>query len=43
MYQQDGITVSVLAFDLAGDLAGDRVRRIWAIRNPHKLRPWRPS
>lgn len=21
--------------------AGDRIRRIWAVRNPEKLRPWR--
>jgi RNA polymerase sigma-70 factor (ECF subfamily) len=34
--QQDGVTVSVFAFDLAGD----RVKRIWAVRNPDKLWPW---
>ncbi len=34
--QQDGVTVTVFAFDVAGD----RVRRIWVIRNPEKLRPW---
>jgi hypothetical protein len=34
--QQDGITVTVCAFDIAGD----RITRIWAIRNPGKLRPW---
>jgi len=34
--QQDGATVTVLAFDLAGD----RISRIWAVRNPGKLRPW---
>jgi RNA polymerase sigma factor (sigma-70 family) len=34
--QQDGVTVTVLAFDLAGD----RIKHIWAIRNPDKLRPW---
>jgi len=34
--QQDGITVTVFAFAVA---AG-RVTRIWAIRNPEKLRPW---
>jgi RNA polymerase sigma-70 factor (ECF subfamily) len=28
--------VTVYAFDLAGD----RITRIWAIRNPDKLRPW---
>jgi RNA polymerase sigma-70 factor (ECF subfamily) len=35
--QQDGVTVTVFAFDVAGD----RIRHIWAIRNPEKLRPWR--
>jgi RNA polymerase sigma factor (sigma-70 family) len=34
--QQDGVTVSVFAFELAGD----RIKHIWAIRNPDKLRPW---
>jgi ketosteroid isomerase-like protein len=34
--QQDGITVTVCAFDVAGD----RIKHIWAIRNPEKLRPW---
>jgi RNA polymerase sigma factor (sigma-70 family) len=34
--QQDGITVTVYAFDVAGD----RITHIWAIRNPEKLRPW---
>jgi hypothetical protein len=34
--QQDGVTVTVFAFDLAGD----RITHIWAIRNPDKLRPW---
>ncbi|GGP14312.1 hypothetical protein LDL08_34860 [Nonomuraea glycinis] len=34
--QQDGITVSVYAFDTAGD----RMQHIWAVRNPDKLRPW---
>jgi SnoaL-like domain/Sigma-70, region 4 len=34
--QQDGVTVTVLAFDVAGD----RVTHIWAILNPDKLRPW---
>jgi RNA polymerase sigma factor (sigma-70 family) len=34
--QQDGITVTVYAFDIAGD----RIKHIWAIRNPEKLRPW---
>jgi len=34
--QQDGVTVSVYAFDIAGD----RIKHIWAVRNPDKLRPW---
>jgi RNA polymerase sigma-70 factor, ECF subfamily len=34
--QQDGVTVTVFAFDVAGE----RIRHIWAIRNPGKLRPW---
>jgi hypothetical protein len=34
--QLDGVTVVVVAFDVAGD----RIRRIWAVRNPDKLRPW---
>lgn len=34
--QQDGVTVVVMAFDIAGD----RIRHIWAVRNPDKLRPW---
>ena len=34
--QHDGVTVTVFAFHLAGD----RIKRIWAVRNPDKLRPW---
>jgi RNA polymerase sigma-70 factor (ECF subfamily) len=34
--QRDGITVVVMAFDIAGD----RIKHIWAVRNPEKLRPW---
>jgi RNA polymerase sigma-70 factor (ECF subfamily) len=34
--QQGGVTVTVFAFDVAGD----RITHIWAIRNPQKLRPW---
>jgi len=37
--QQDGVTVVVIAFDIAGD----RIRNIWAVRNPEKLRPWTTS
>ncbi len=35
--QQDGVTVTVIAFDVVGD----RITRIWAVRNPEKLRPWK--
>ncbi|MFE1872182.1 RNA polymerase sigma factor SigJ [Streptomyces sp. NPDC059496] len=31
-----GVTVTVAAFELSGD----RVTRIWAVRNPEKLRTW---
>jgi RNA polymerase sigma-70 factor (ECF subfamily) len=34
--QQDGITVTVFAFDIAGH----QIKHIWAVRNPDKLRPW---
>ncbi|MEV4575123.1 RNA polymerase sigma factor SigJ [Nonomuraea jabiensis] len=34
--QQDGVTVTVAAFDVTGD----RIKHIWAVRNPEKLRPW---
>jgi RNA polymerase sigma-70 factor (ECF subfamily) len=33
---QDGVTVTVFAFDVVGE----RIRRIWVMRNPEKLRPW---
>ena len=33
---QDGAVVTVFAFDIAGD----RIKHIWAVRNPEKLRPW---
>jgi RNA polymerase sigma-70 factor (ECF subfamily) len=32
----DGVTVTVAAFDAPGD----RITRIWAVRNPEKLWPW---
>ncbi|MGX1547317.1 RNA polymerase sigma factor SigJ [Streptomyces adustus] len=35
--RQDGSLVTVFAFEIAGD----RIRRIWAVRNPEKLRSWR--
>jgi RNA polymerase sigma-70 factor (ECF subfamily) len=34
--QQDGIIVTVYAFAVAGG----RIKHIWAMRNPEKLRPW---
>jgi RNA polymerase sigma-70 factor (ECF subfamily) len=34
--QQDDDTVTVMAFDVEGD----RIKHIWAVRNPEKLRPW---
>jgi RNA polymerase sigma factor (sigma-70 family) len=32
----DDAIVTVIAFEVAGD----RIKRIWAVRNPDKLRPW---
>jgi hypothetical protein len=34
--QQGGVTVVVIAFDVVAD----RIKHIWAVRNPEKLRPW---
>jgi RNA polymerase sigma-70 factor (ECF subfamily) len=34
--QQDGVTVTVFAFDVADG----RIRHIWVVRNPEKLRSW---
>ncbi|WP_433509381.1 RNA polymerase sigma factor SigJ [Nonomuraea sp. CA-143628] len=34
--QLDDVTVTVMAFEVAGD----RVKHIWGVRNPEKLRPW---
>jgi len=34
--EHDGATVAVLAFDVADD----RIRNIWTVLNPEKLRPW---
>ncbi|GAA2629809.1 RNA polymerase sigma factor SigJ [Actinomadura fulvescens] len=34
--QQDGVTVTVFAFEIAGD----RITHIWVVRNPEKLRHW---
>ncbi|HEX5969505.1 MAG TPA: sigma factor-like helix-turn-helix DNA-binding protein, partial [Intrasporangium sp.] len=39
VFEQDGVVVTVMAFDVAND----RIRRIWAVRNPEKLRPWTPA
>lgn len=37
--QQNGVTATVFAFEVADD----RIKRIWAVRNPDKLRPWAPD
>jgi RNA polymerase sigma factor (sigma-70 family) len=37
--QQDGVTVTVFAFDIEDD----RIKHIWAVRNPEKLRSWLAS
>jgi RNA polymerase sigma factor (sigma-70 family) len=34
--RRDGVIVTVFAFEVAGH----RIKHIWAIRNPEKLRPW---
>jgi RNA polymerase sigma factor (sigma-70 family) len=34
--QRDGGTVAVYAFEVAGD----RIKHVWAVLNPGKLRPW---
>jgi RNA polymerase sigma-70 factor, ECF subfamily len=34
--QQDGVTVTVFAFAVVGG----RIKDLWAVRNPDKLRPW---
>jgi RNA polymerase sigma-70 factor (ECF subfamily) len=35
--QQAGVTVTVIAFDIADG----RITQLWAVRNPDKIRPWR--
>lgn len=35
--QQDGAIATVFGFEIAGA----RIRHVWAVRNPEKLRPWR--
>ncbi|HEY7431221.1 MAG TPA: RNA polymerase sigma factor SigJ [Streptosporangiaceae bacterium] len=37
--QQDGVTVTVFAFEVADD----RIKHIWVVRNPDKLRRWATS
>ncbi|MEU7742290.1 RNA polymerase sigma factor SigJ [Nonomuraea sp. NPDC049158] len=34
--QLDDVTVAVMAFEVTGD----RIKHIWGVRNPEKLRPW---
>jgi hypothetical protein len=34
--QKDGVTMAVMAFDVAGD----RIKHVWVVGNPDKLRPW---
>jgi RNA polymerase sigma factor (sigma-70 family) len=34
--EQDGTIAAVLAFEFAGD----RIKHVWAVLNPEKLRPW---
>jgi hypothetical protein len=34
--RQDGVVVTVFAFEVADD----RIRHIWVVRNPEKLRRW---
>jgi RNA polymerase sigma-70 factor (ECF subfamily) len=34
--EQDGRIVTVFAFHIVGG----RIRHIWVVRNPEKLRPW---
>ncbi|MFF6999043.1 RNA polymerase sigma factor SigJ [Streptomyces sp. NPDC008313] len=38
--EAEGRVETVFAFEVADD---DRIARIWAVRNPDKLRPWQPS
>jgi RNA polymerase sigma factor (sigma-70 family) len=34
--QQDGVTVAVMAFEIAGN----QIKHMWAVRNPEKLQSW---
>jgi RNA polymerase sigma factor (sigma-70 family) len=36
MVRLGGVTVAVFAFEVAGD----RIKHLWSVRNPDKLRPW---
>jgi RNA polymerase sigma-70 factor (ECF subfamily) len=36
VFQEDGVTVTVMAFAVDGE----RIKHIWAVRNPEKLRTW---
>ena len=37
--QQDGRTLSVFAFEVVDG----RIRHIWAVANPEKIRPWQAA
>ncbi|WP_433323863.1 RNA polymerase sigma factor SigJ [Spirillospora sp. CA-294931] len=37
--QQEGITHTVIAFEITNN----KIKHLWAIRNPEKLRPWTPQ
>jgi RNA polymerase sigma factor (sigma-70 family) len=37
--QENGVTATVMAFDVVDG----RIKHIWAVRNPEKLRPWTAS
>ncbi|NBH02122.1 RNA polymerase subunit sigma-24, partial [Amycolatopsis sp. SID8362] len=36
---QGGVVLAVVAFDVAGDA----ITRVWAVRNPEKLRRWQAA
>jgi hypothetical protein len=37
--QHDGVTTTVFAFQFTSE----KIKHIWAVRNPDKLRPWTAS
>lgn len=37
--QKDGVTITIFAFEVVDE----RIRHIWVVRNPEKLRPWAAS